>query len=1019
MKQTWWILKDDLRKIFHNPASLVVIGALLILPSLYAWFNIWYSWDPYERTDGIEIAVASEDEGATINDEEINAGDEVITQLSDNDELGWRFTSKDKVIDGVKEGDYYAGIVIPEDFSEHLASVLDQEIETPELDYYLNEKVNAIAPKITDKGASSIADNISENFVSETNNAVLTIFNDASVELGENYDNIEKIRDGIFELEDKMPSIFSDLEKVQDGFDIGDKAMDEVQGSLDNVDDLHKRMSTLNHTLRNRLADNKDDVHQSIGFVSDQLRNAQDSFQEVPAMTDTLSAKGDDLDSLMAKLRSKQGDLDDASTRLQDVSDFLEDSDEKLKDSSNIANIQDTLDDNKNDLDGLQDDINGLIDDLKNDDKPAADVLKELSNRLDSVSSNVDDAHDDYENELGPELKDTQDRLSTLKDDLDDRFENASDRNDDISGKVSDLREQADDLKPDELQDRLDDISAHLATNQDWIQTVTSKLENADDLVDGSGALSGLIDRLQNVEETLENVQSKVDDANDTIDDGEELGSGVFDDIEDALDEIGSDIDKGQDEFHDKAEEALDEAESKLDDLDGRVGERLDRLQDLGSDLNDTLDKASEKLENPDIALSVLEHAEKGIDNAKNAVDDVGERLGGLEDIIQKTDISEEADGIQTIQDRLQDAKSSLGDLINQIDDTKENGSDMIDRVDKKASEIDDSLEDMINYTDNTIQPKYDDLIDDTISALAGVHDVFDRLNDKTDDLRDLAGALDGKLDEGRDKVDTLVDKFPEAEEAVNEAADKVRDLEDKGNLDELIDLLRNDPERISDFIADPVKLNEQKMFPVPNYGSAMNPFYTTLAFWVGGLLLISTLKPDRRDKLEFKSHAMYLSRLMIFSAMGIIQALIATLGNLLMLGTYVAHPVAYVLFGLFIGMIFVAITYSLVSVFGNVGKVLTIVLLVIQIGGSGGTYPIEMTPDFFQFVNGFLPFTHGIDLLRESVGGILWHVVWIKMAYLSIYLIAAILLGIFGKKFFNRTSDKFAAKAEESDFVL
>lgn len=1020
MRQIWWILKDDLRNLYHNPASLVVVGALLVLPSLYAWFNIWYSWDPYGRTDGIEIAVASEDTGSTIRDEDINAGDEVINQLADNDELGWRFMSKDKVIDGVKKGDYYAGIVIPKDFSQHLASVLDKDIETPELDYYINEKVNAISPKITDKGASSIADSISENFVAETNNAVLTIFDDAGVELGENYDDIEKIRDGIFELEDKMPSIYSDLEKVQNGFDLGDEAVDDVRNSLDNVDDLHERMSKLNLNLQDRLKGNKKDVHQSIGFVSDQLRNAQKSFQEVPDRTSSISDKGEDLDKVISKLRSKQGDLDDASARLQDVADFLKKSDQKLKGSSKIANIQDALDTNTSDLDELQDDINDVIDELENGDKPASDVLDKFSKRLDNVSGNVDDLYDDYQNALSPELKETQDSLSDLKDDLDDRFDSARERNDNISDKVHDLRDNADDLETDELQDKLEDISTHIATNQDWVKNVTSKLEGAEDLLeDNDGTLSGFIDRLDNLQDTLENAQSKVDAANKAIDEGEELGSDTFDDIESSLEDIRKGMDQGQDQFDDKAKGALDNAGSKLDDLDERVEDRFDRFQDLGSDLEDVKDEVSNKLENPKIALGVLKNAEKGIGNAKNAVGSVDDNLGDLNDVIQKVDISKEVEGIQATQDRLQDAKSSINHVINRIVDAKEDGSDTLDRIDQKASKIDDSLGDMIGYIDNDVQPKYDNLIDDSISGLAGLHDTFDRINDKTEDLRDLADRLDGKLSDGKEKVDDLADKFPDAEGAVNQATDKVRDLEEKGNLDELIDLLRNDPERISDFIANPVKLNEEKMFPVPNYGSAMNPFYTTLAFWVGGLLLISTLKPDRRDKLEFKSHAMYLSRLIIFSVLGIIQALIATLGNLWMLHTYVAHPVAYVLFGLFIGMIFVAIAYSLVSVFGNVGKVLTIVLLVIQIGGSGGTYPIEMTPDFFQFVNGFLPFTHGIDLLRESVGGIIWSVVWTKIAYLSLYLIIAILLGIFGKKLFNRTSDKFAAKAEESDFVL
>ena len=117
---------------------LVMVG-VCILPSLYAWFNIAANIDPYANTSGIKIAVANNDQEATHDDLTVNAGNQIIENLKENDQLGWTFTSEKKAIEGVKSGKYYAAIVIPEDFSSSLLSILSGKIETPELGYYINE----------------------------------------------------------------------------------------------------------------------------------------------------------------------------------------------------------------------------------------------------------------------------------------------------------------------------------------------------------------------------------------------------------------------------------------------------------------------------------------------------------------------------------------------------------------------------------------------------------------------------------------------------------------------------------------------------------------------------------------------------------------------------------------------------------------------------------------------------------------------------------------------------------------
>ena len=145
MKQARKILRRDFKRIAGNGAALVVLLGVALLPSFYAWFNIAANKDPYGNLNQVKIAVSNEDTSVPIQGEDLNAGDKIIEQLKKNDQLGWTFADKDEAIDGVKAGKYYAAIVIPSDFSASFLSILDKgELRFPTLDYYVNEKLNAI-----------------------------------------------------------------------------------------------------------------------------------------------------------------------------------------------------------------------------------------------------------------------------------------------------------------------------------------------------------------------------------------------------------------------------------------------------------------------------------------------------------------------------------------------------------------------------------------------------------------------------------------------------------------------------------------------------------------------------------------------------------------------------------------------------------------------------------------------------------------------------------------------------------
>jgi putative membrane protein len=168
MKNIFKIFFSDLKKLRTNIVAIVVMIGLTVIPSLYAWFNILSNWDPYgsASTSRISVAVVSEDEGAEIDSAQLNIGDSIIEALEANTTIGWVFSeSKDEAVEGVESGEYYAALVVPKDFSKDFVSFLTDTLQHPSIEYYCNQKKNAIAPKITDKAKTAVQQQVNTTFI--------------------------------------------------------------------------------------------------------------------------------------------------------------------------------------------------------------------------------------------------------------------------------------------------------------------------------------------------------------------------------------------------------------------------------------------------------------------------------------------------------------------------------------------------------------------------------------------------------------------------------------------------------------------------------------------------------------------------------------------------------------------------------------------------------------------------------------------------------------------------------------
>jgi putative membrane protein len=344
----------------------------------------------------------------------------------------------------------------------------------------------------------------------------------------------------------------------------------------------------------------------------------------------------------------------------------------------------------------------------------------------------------------------------------------------------------------------------------------------------------------------------------------------------------------------------------------------------------------------------------------------------------------------------------------------------------------------IIQNTRTDLQQKVDQVTGGINTAADFVKDVFPTVEQKihkaADFVRNDLPKLESDIREASDLVRT---KLPAAEQAIHKAADfarndlpgfeqKVRHAADrlrqfKGsvNIYDLIEYLKHDPNKESSFLAKPILLKTERIFPIPNYGSAMTPFYTMLALWVGGTLLVSSLRVDVEDvESQYKHYQIYFGRLLTFLTISILQAVIVSIGDLFLIHAYVADKLWFVLFSIFISIVFTIIIYTLCSVFGNIGKGLSIILLVLQISSSGATFPVSLTPAFFQALHPFMPFTYAVSILRETVGGMIKAVVIRDTLYLLIFVGISFLLALALKRPLGRWINRTAERAKSTKIV-
>lgn len=693
----------DLTRISRNVMALIVAVGLCILPALYAWFNIIANWDPYGSTSGIKVAVASNDEGAEIRGVHTNIGERIVDKLRSNNQIGWQFTDSETAMEGVLSGEYYAAVIIPEGFSEQFTSVFFSEAEHPHIQYYVNEKKNAIAPKITDKGVSALQQQVNSTFITVATEAISAILGTAVDEFGEDGN---KLVDGFVRELKEADSMLADLEVTLD-------LLLTTTDSLDVLIGTGKILLPQTDTLARNIDASLDDAHKAVK----------------------------DIDKMMATM----DDILDLTFELIGV----------MGDATIVAS----------------DSVNNLASNSA--------ILIDLSNNIIEINNDLIPIFDD------------------------------------------------------------------LASNPSIAMNTTTAAQMA-------GAL-------RDMNESQKNIQNGI--STGAIN-GKKLASD------------------------------MKSTGRQMKNVSNSYASSPAQLSGNTKNIDATLD-----------SLGAVTHTLAG------SLDTIGETLDKLSASVTAT-----RQTLEQTQKLLGSTRSRMGRII-------------------------------------------------------------DRLND-----------------------------VPESE-----------------MLNEFISLIQNDPEALGSFMSSPVEVETNVLYGIANYGSAMTPFYTTLALWVGATILVAVLRVHVDEDENIKNITpgqSYLGRFLLFMLLGLIQATIICMGDLYFLQIQCLHPLLFFVAGWVSSFVYTMLIYTLTVSFGDVGKAIAVILLVVQVAGSGGTFPIEVTPQFFQNVYPFLPFTHSINAMRETVAGMYEWKFAAELLMLCLYIPVSLILGLLLRRVWIRMTEFFEERLEDTNLM-
>ena len=550
-----------------------------------------------------------------------------------------------------------------------------------------------------------------------------------------------------------------------------------------------------------------------------------------------------------------------------------------------------------------------------------------------------------YENEkknaVAAKITDTA--VSTLKNSIDQMyveivvstlFEDADKVEERVNGSDTESGSDSDTPKLiNTFSDRIDDVNENIKAYKLLLTSLTA----ADERLNTS---------LQDADADLDSLQQKAGSASDTL--SGKTASGVLDD----MNKIASNID------------------SDLSDLQ----DALDRVQNAAD--------SSEK----QAAYAMVEKNLKNIRSKLNSMIDSLSKLKPHTHLLQNK--------VNRVITKLQSQVSDINKILDLMDDVSGD-------IDSGLSSLDRTLQQKINRLhdsyNNTILPAVEDAVDTIDGALQDGSTALGNISEDIAVMRQIVSGTRQSVTDLNGVMSNTSQSLDDISKDLDDLKNELNGLTEREFLQKILDFMHGDPEGYGKFLAEPVEIESEAIYPVENYGSGVAPFYTTLALWVGCIFLLALMKitPSTEGLKDPRPYQLFFGRFGILFLLGQLQWIVIYIGNIYVLKTQCLHPGRMFLTGAVTSFTFMLLCYAVTLAFADLGKAIIVVIVVLQIAGSSGTYPIEVLPEFFQKVYVFFPFPYAINAMRECMFGYYENDYIIYMLQLLAFAAAALLLGL------------------------
>ena len=479
MKNIIEIFRKDIKEVFRKTNTWIIIVGLIFLPSMYAWPNILSSWDPYGHTDNIKVAVTSEDDGATVDGKELNLGKSLVEGLKNNKNLDWQFVSnKQEAEDGVRIGNYYASIVVPKNFSQDMTSVSRTEPQRATIEYTVNEKINAISPKITNSGASAIANNISKNFVETANGIIFEKLHEAGIKFEENLPSIEKAKEEIFKLNDNFSTYESTLSELIGKVEYGYNILNNVQNTLPEID----RVATNSIMIADKAGITINNIQgfneRLLPIINNHLNVVEEVSKEANVIAKEIQQKPDKTEEIKARQKALDSRLQASTERLQLVKNIFEYFN-KLSSERLFNNQLERVTTLSNDITTIKEVNNNIYNKMDHYDEIADTVKEEFvnkSSRVNEVSSNMNSK---LNVEVAPLISQVLSKAEINIDKVSGIIAGAQGELPAVERKLSETE-----VKISSAYGKLLSLQAHIPSAKSKIQKLTDEIKKADSGID-------------------------------------------------------------------------------------------------------------------------------------------------------------------------------------------------------------------------------------------------------------------------------------------------------------------------------------------------------------------------------------------------------------------------------------------------------------------------------------------------------------------------------------------------------